>query len=310
MNLILFVLIGATIYSLFETLCERRILQKINKYICVKNEFYYREFLKKYEKSKKVKMVEKLNIKYRINLLIEKAGLKHNIFINPIMLICYGGICFGIAYIFSFLIFKLIGLAIIISLPCMLIPFFILNVISLYKAEKLEKIFLNFLLQLKNYTKISNDVVSALKSVQTIEPLQSYLNKFNIEINSGIKFEIAIEHLKDKIVITKFKEFFTNVQYCYLYGGDFCTLIDKSYKIINDIQKEKSKRKQETQGARLVLIILMLLNVFVYINFVRNNNEHYMIMKNTVPGLIILYWNFISMWFLLILAEKVKKLDY
>ena len=225
-------------------------------------------------------------------------------------MIFYSFLCFLIIYIIVFDIFKILGLAFIIALPCCTIPFVILNFIVSYKLEKIEKVFLNFLLQLKNYTQISNDVISALKNIETIDPLQSYIDKFNLEINSGIKFEIALEHLKEKISIIKFKEFFSNVQYCYIFGGNFANLIDKSYQTINELQKEKSKRKQETQSARIVLFILMLLDILVYINFVRNDYENYIIMRKSFIGNLILYWNFISMWFLIYLSEKVKKLDY
>ena len=125
-----------------------------------------------------------------------------------------------------------------------------------------------------------------------------------------MKFEVAIEHLKEKIPVLKFREFFSNLQYCYVFGGNFSTLIDKSYQTINDLQNEKNKRKQETKGARIVLFILMLFNVFVYVRFVKNDYDNYMLMRNSFMGRGILYWNFISMWFLIYLSEKVKKLDY
>lgn len=310
MKLLLFVLIAINIFLFLEIFYEKRVLQKINKYISIKNEYYYKEFLKKYEKSKKIRMSEKMNLKYKISLLIDRAGLSQNVIINPIALVMYGIICFLCVYIFVFSIFKMRGVSIIISIPCATLPFVILNVISSYKNEKIEKVFLNFLLQLKNYTKISNDVISAFRNVKTLEPLQTHLNKFNLEINSGVKFETAIEHLKEKILVKKFKEFFTNVEYCYLYGGNFSNLIDRNYKTINDLQKEKDKRRQETQGARIVLIILVIMDICIYMNFVKNNVEYFQIMKNNLIGVIILYWNFISMWILILLSEKVKKLDY
>lgn len=310
MNFILFVLIAITIYLFIEKIYEKRILSKINKYINDKNELYYKEFLKKYEKSKKIKITEKFNLKYKINILLDKADIEQNIFINTVSLLLYSFICFLITYIVIFNVFKILSLALIIALPCFFIPFIVLNLIASYKSEKMEKVFLNFLLQLKNYTQISNDVIGALKNVETIEPLKSYIDKFNLEINSGIKFETAMEHLKEKISVIKFKEFFANLQYCYIFGGNFATLIDKSYQTIQELQKEKNRRKQETQSARIVLLILMLLNIFVYMNFVKNDYENYMIMKNSFVGNIILYWNFISIWFLVYLSEKVKKLDY
>ncbi len=310
MKIIFIALLGISIYLIVENFYQRKILEKISKYLDTKNEFYYKEFLKRYDKSKKVKITEKFNLIYKINLLIDRAALEKNIFINSFTLIIAGIICFVISDIVALYIFKIPGVSLIIALPTILIPFMALKAIGTYKAEKLEKVFLNFLLQLKNYTKISNDVIGALKNVETIQPLQSYIDKFNLELNSGIKFEKAIEHLKEKINVIQFKEFFSNLEYCYVFGGDFTTLIDKTYHTINELQKEKAKRKQETQGARIVLFILVLLNIFVYMNFVKNNNENYMIIKNTLIGNVILYWNFLSIWILLYLSEKVKKLDY
>jgi hypothetical protein len=40
------------------------------------------------------------------------------------------------------------------------------------------------------------------------------------------------------------------------------------------------------------------------------NPENYNIMQKTFIGNAILYWNFISIWLLVLLANKVKKLDY
>lgn len=309
-NIVLFVLIASSIYLIILKVKEEKLLLKINKYAKEKNEKYYEDFIKKYEKSKKIKIVEKLNLIYKLNLLIDKTGLKRGLLINPIAIILYGFICFVIAYKLSFDFFKIISLSLIISVPCVCIPIFLLNYITMYKEEKLEKVFLNFLLQIKNYTKINNDITIAFKEVETIEPLQSYINKFNVEINSGVKFETAIEHIKEKINIKKIKEFFSNVQYCYLYGGNFSELIDKNYKKISELQKEKVKRAEETKGARMVLIILGALNLFVYITYIKSNYDNYLIMQRSAFGMAILYWNFISMWLLVWMSTKVKKLDY
>ena len=310
LNVILFFLIAITIYIALEKIREEKILEKINKYVDVKNEKYYRKFLKDYEKHKKVKISQKFNLVYNLNVLIEKAAIKRNIFVNPIMVILYGMISVIVLYNLLFGFLKIFSLAVIISLPGFFVPVLILQWIANYKNEKLEKTFLNFLIQLKNYAQISNDITSAFRQVRTVEPLQNFLDKFNLEIASGIKVEEAIEHLKEKISVKKFKEFFSNVQYCYIYGGNFTALIDKNYKIIADLQSEKERRKQETQSARLVLYILIFLNLFVYVTYIKNNYENYMIMQRSFMGMLILYWNFISMWLLIFLAENVKKLDY
>ena len=79
MSVILLILIAVSVYLSVEKIRERKILQKINKYINIKNEFYYKEFLKKYEKSKKIRMTERFNWKYKDCWLIV---LWNNICIN------------------------------------------------------------------------------------------------------------------------------------------------------------------------------------------------------------------------------------
>lgn len=310
LNIVLFSLICTSCYLIAEILISKNIDKKISKYLKHKSDKYYEDLIKYYEKNKKVKILSKLNILHKINILIDKAGLQRGILLNPITVILLSIFIFAICYLLVFKSFKIILLSVIISAPSILLPTFILSMISEIKSQKIEKVMLNFLLQLKNYTKINNDIVYAFKEVKTIEPLQSYVKKFLVEINSGIKFEKAIENIKEKITFKKFQEVFTNMQYCYLHGGDFANLISKNYKMLSDVQKEKSAREQETMGARIVLIILILLDLFIYFTFIKNNNENYLIMTGSFFGNLILYWNFISIWLLMFLIHKVKKLDY
>ena len=308
--IILFISIAFFSYELSKYIEEKSLLEKINKYISDKSDKYYNDYIKRNEKRQKINLKDKINLIYKMNLIIDKSGIQRNIFINPIAFIGYGIICFAISYNAFFNFFKIFALSLIVSIPFLFLPIGIMNFIVTQKEEKLEKLFLNFLLQLKNYTQINNDITGAFRQVETIEPLQTYIKKFNIEINSGVRFEKAIEHLKEKISINKFKEFFSIVQYCYLYGGSFTELIDKNYKMISELQQEKSKRMQETKGARISLFILIALDLFMYISYINSNYENYMIMQKSFWGTVILYWNFISMLLLLWLSSKVKKLDY
>lgn len=309
-KILLFFLIAFDAYLLMQKIIELDLLKRINKYLNEKNEKYYEELLKYYEKNKKIKLKSKLNIFHKINIKLDKAGLKRSLFINPITIITLSIGMFFITYGIAFSFFKMMSISLIVSIPTTLLPITIIGFIGSYKLEKIEKVFPNLLLQLKNYTKTKNDIIYAMGEVKTIEPLQSYITTFLIEINSGIKFEKAIQNLKEKVDIESFKNFFSNLEYCYLYGGSFSELIDKNYKMINDIQREKNARIQETKSARLVLFILIFLDLFVYITNIKNNYENYVIMQKTFIGNLILYWNFISIWLLVMLANKVKKLDY
>ena len=309
-SIIWFCLMTFIAYLVVEQFVENNLLSKVNKYVKEKNEKYYDELIKYYEKNKKIKLKNNFNIIRNINIKLDKAGFKVGILVNPIMVIIISIITFLITYSISFQFFEIISLSIIVAIPSLFIPMSIINYIAEYRIKKIEKVFPNFLLQLKNYTKISNDIIFAFEQVETIEPLQKQIDTFLIEVNSGIKFEKAVENMKEKIKILFFKNFLTNVEHCYLYGGNFTELISKSYQTIVEIQTEKNNRIEETKSARLVLFILIFLDFFIYITNIKSNRENYLIMQESIIGNLILYWNFISIWLLLFLANRVKKLDY
>lgn len=310
MKMFLFVCLFAMIYLLLVVAKENQLLRKINHYVAQKNEKYYDRFLQYYEKSQKVKLKEKWNYFHHVYLLLERCEWQRSLFVNPITILLLGILCVNVAYVIAFSIFQIIALAVLISLPFFFTPFVILHWMAERKERKLEKVFLNFLLQLKNHTQIHNDIVMAMKEVKTAEPLQGYIQTFLIEISSGVKMEKAIANLKEKINIGQIKMFFTNVEHCYLYGGSFSELIQKSYQMIREIQTEKVRRQEETKSARWVLFVLIALDFIVYISYIQSNRDNYLIMQKSIIGNMILYWNFLSIWLLVLLSMKVKKLDY
>ena len=243
-------------------------------------------------------------------MIIDRSGLGRGILINPVTLIFVCIICFILTYMLVFKVFKIALLSFIIAVPSLIFPIIFLNIMAEFNEQKIEKVMLDFLLQLKNYTKINNDIVYAMQEVKTIEPLQSHVKKFLVELGSGIKFEKAMENLKEKIKCESFGVLLVNLEHCYLQGGNFSDLIDKNYKLISDLQKEKNNRRQETQSARIVLFVLIFLDLFIYFSFIKNDYDNYLIMQRSVLGNLILYWNFISMWLLVLLANRVKRLDY
>lgn len=309
-NYVLFVLIGICIYEIIKKISISKLKDKAQEYFKKKNEKYYSDLLRYYDKNKKVKFKNKVNYFRRVNILIDRCGVKRNMFMNPASIIFLGIICVCLAYMVSFNFFKIVMLAIIISIPFFYLPFLVLSMVAEYKEEKIEKVFLNFLLQLKNHTQINNDIISAMSEVKTIEPLQGYIKKFLVQVSSGTRLENAIQDFNEKVNNKQMKAFLTNIEHCFLYGGNFSELIDKSYTMISEIQEEKKKRIEETKSARIVLFILILLDIVVYVSFIKSNSENYMIMTKSVFGNLILYWNFISMWLLVWISIRVKKLDY
>ncbi len=310
MTILLFLSLAFLSYAIAKKIIDKNVFHKINQYLLEKDEKYYEELLKYYEKNKKVKLTTKLNLFHRIHVLIDRTSWKRSIILNPITLIIFSIACLVGSYSIIKNILEIPFLSFLVSLPSVAFPFLFLSFVANYQEEKIEKILLNFLLQLKNYTKINNDIIYAFQEVKVMEPLKSYIDKFLLEVHSGVRIETAMEHLKEKIHIQSFRTLLNHMQHCYLYGGNFSELIDKNYESIAEMQKEKAKRVQETRGARLVLIILIILDLFVYFTFINNNYENYKIMRDSLFGNVILYWNFISMWLLIMLSYHVKKLDY
>ena len=309
-NILLFATILVVAYFLLDMVYTNRVSEKISKYVERKNEKYYNDIIKHYNKNNNYKLTTKLNYFHRINILIDKAGIKFGIIANPVSIIILCVLSFMCCYLLVYSVIRIILLSIVISLPGFLIPILILKIIGNYKVSRIEDSVLDFLLQLRNYTRINNDIVYAFKQVETVDPLQSYIDTFLVELNSGIKFEKAVNNIKDKISLGKLKDIITNIEHCYLYGGDFCELMRKSYVTISKIQKEKKQRIQDTKNARIVLGILIFLDLFVYFSYIKNNYQNYLLMTNRLLGIVILYWNFISIWGLLFLMNRVQKLDY
>ncbi len=308
-NIILLILIFMVCYQYASKIVEEKLIVRLSKYLALKDEKYHNELIKYYDKNKKIKINRKLNIIHKINILIDRSGINRGLIVNPItvMLACF--ICVIAVCLVTLKIFKQTLLSCIIAAPSFLFPIIILKSISEYNEEKIEKVIPNFLLQLKNYTQINNDIIYAFKEVETIKPLQTYLNKFLIEVNSGVNFENAIDNLNEKIKNKELEKLFNNIKKCYISGGSFSELINKSYYMVSMIQKEKLQRREETKGARMVLFILIALDLIVYFTYINNNKENYIIMQKSVMGSMILYWNFISMWLLIFLAQKVKEID-
>ena len=130
LNIILFALIAFTCYLVAEILISKNISKKISKYLKYKSDKYYEDLMKYYEKNKKVKLLSKLNILHKINILIEKAGLQRGILLNPITIILLCIVTFIICYLLVVNSCKIIFLSMIISAPSLIFPIFILSAIS------------------------------------------------------------------------------------------------------------------------------------------------------------------------------------
>ncbi|MBE5821720.1 MAG: type II secretion system F family protein [Clostridiales bacterium] len=310
-KILLFITISIFIYFCLNILYEKNVHKKIKQKLLNENEKYIQKMV--YRKNKKY-INEKYNLRDKIYLLLIKTGITENKLLwwfipETIILLCI--ILFFISYILLISILKLKIATLILSGCISFIPIFALLILADVYEEKLEKNLITYIIQLKNQVRTYNDIILAFKNTAKYagKPLETYIKIFIFEVNNGVNIAQAFDNLKNKINIDRFKQLITNLESCYINGGSFYDLLDKTQNIYMKVYREKVNRNEQTMSARIVLIILIGMSLFVYFNFINSNTENYNIMVNDFIGRIIIYWNFISIWIMVFLIIYVKKVD-
>ena len=139
-NIILFVLIFTVCYQYSIKIIEEKLTVKLSKYLALKNEKYHDELMKYYKKNKKIKINSKINPIHKLGILIERAGIKQGILMNPLSLIFIGLMFSILCYIVALKIFEARVLSFIIAMPTVFTPIVILKLIADYNDDKIEKI--------------------------------------------------------------------------------------------------------------------------------------------------------------------------
>ena len=244
-------------------------------------------------------------IKYYIEYL-KNININLFCYINPITIILISIFISIITFFISYKFISVFSSAIIISVYSFFIPYLILKYIYNDYRKKIMDIFPTYIVSLKNYTIISNDIIIAMRKVKVEPPLMIFIDKFNILTEKGVTVYEAFQKLKNDIKINKISEFITALQNCYINGGNFSELLDKYSKILTNINNHREKENQENFSSILVLIILVIINIFLIINFVYSNQIYREIVVNSFIGKTILNINILSY---LLVFYFIKKLD-
>lgn len=262
-------------------------------------------------KNKKIKVINKDNY---FNRIISNIDLKNNKYFKWVNSKTIFFIVLVLFVLLLFLMRKIIGnyfLTIIFVLPLSFLPIFIVLIYSELSKIKMENNIINYILQLKNQSKISDDIIQIFRNVlpYTQNPLKNYVKAFLYEIDRGMHVSIAFKNFREKIRFKKFNQLLINLESCYFNGGNIYNLLDKTQKVFIKYQKERINKNEQTISARIVLFFLMFLIIFVYFVFIKNNLEIYNIMIKDFFGFIILFSNMISIWFMIGLIIYVQKID-
>lgn len=262
-------------------------------------------------KNKKIKVINKDNY---FNRIISNIDLKNNKYFKWVNSKTIFFIVLVLFVLLLFLMRKIIGnyfLTIIFVLPLSFLPIFIVLIYSELSKIKMENNIINYILQLKNQSKISDDIIQIFRNVlpYTQNPLKTYVKAFLYEIDRGMHVSIAFKNFREKIRFKRFSQLLINLESCYFNGGNIYNLLDKTQKVFIKYQKERINKNEQTISARIVLFFLMFLIIFVYFIFIKNNLEIYNIMIKDFFGFIILFSNMISIWFMIGLIIYVQKID-
>lgn len=261
--------------------------------------------LENFEKSKIVntKLLKQLKLNcYKLGINFQ--GIEILILIFGIVLSI---IVFGIFKV----VFKINSVALILACPFAFSGVLIIQYLADKKQEKLEEVMNDFFIQFRGEIKVNSDIMSAFKKIQNtcLPPFNEYINKMMIEIKAGEIPEEALNRFADKVDINKFHLYINNLKYCNTYGGNVEVLTIETQKMIEELLKQKKKRKKETNSICTALYMLVGLDLLIYFCFILNNISYLKLMTNSGVGNAIININFISIWIVMLLSYFVKKLD-
>lgn len=236
---------------------------------------------------------------FRIALLIAK----------PSMLIVISFLLSIMAYFVTYRVFQLKSTSIIISVSSFFLPYCILKYTIFYHKSKILKAFPTYIINLKNYTQVDNDIIVAFKRAYVDMPLKFFIDRFNVSLENGVNIYEAFERLKADINIKKINELLTALQYCHINGGNFTKLIDRYSKILMNVNLQKEKERQNSYATKIILLIIIIINIYMMFSFVFAYSEYFNIMTNTVMGIIIVNFNILSYILIVVFIVRMNKLE-
>ncbi len=258
-------------------------------------------------KIKELSYIKKLS--YILNEANICLKIKNVNIISTITILFLSTVAFIATFILTYKYLNMFISSIILSSFAFFLPYYIIKYFSYCKKNKIIKMFPNYIISLKSYTDVNNDIIEAFKRVNVEEPLNTYIERFNISLQKGVKIYDAFETLKRNINIKKINQFITLLQFCYIYGGNFGNLLDKFSKIQMKTNLQRETEKQKIFSSKLVLIVLIILNMYILFGFILTNNEYYDILVKTFIGNLILNINLLSYIFIFYMYTKLNSME-
>lgn len=247
---------------------------------------------------------------YSINEIKENKMInKYNSILNGTLMIALSIITFIIIYIIVFFFTGVYSLAFLSAFPALFLSNFIIKYILNNHKEKIIRALPGYIINLRNYVEIDNNIVAALDKVTCPNILSIYINRFNIAVKKGTNVILAFENMKKQINIKMVSEILTLLQSCYIYGGNYKTFLERYEKNINKIILEREKVSQELFSSNIVLAFMICINIYILITYIFLNNEYKTVMIGSFVGVVILNANILSFYLISYIIYKIKKLE-
>lgn len=230
-------------------------------------------------------------------------------FFNSIIIFVFSLIIALIASIYFFQKFKLIIFSILIFLSFMMFPIILLEIVNLVLSNSIKNSFSLYIVSLQNFSKNTNDVISALTNTKALKPLNKYIDEFIMLVNIGFNINKAFDDLINKINIKEISQFFYLLKLCYINGSNLHDLINRFNDYYNDIEKIKKIQLEKRNSYLTTMVVLLIMNVFLLFFVVLGNESYKNLILNNVIGKVIIDINGLIYFVILLLVIKIIRME-
>ena len=159
-----------------------------------------------------------------INVFIYNYNLKY---FNLTIFIIISVIIYIVFYLIIYNFFKKIIPSFLFAFLISLIPYNIVKNLNKKIKNEIKRTFPTYVLSLKNYTDIDNNIITAISSCDSNKYIKKYIDKFKVSVFSGMNVYTAFENLKNDIDIKEISQFIFLLQNCHINGGNYSNIIEK-----------------------------------------------------------------------------------
>ena len=308
---VLFILFGITTFLFVGYILKFRLIQK---YIAVlKNNLAQQEELREQEFQELILSngeQETIPFLRRIDIFLEQSGAKYKIpgltaevyltFMISVSIIMF---VIGTVFLHSYIYGALSSILIVL-----------LNYIHLYmrrnqNLKQTDRDIMKFinLLENVNYSetrldKIFRRVIPYLKN-----PLRDALDRFCVEVSSGISVECALDNLCDRVEHKKLKNLFKSFKICNSKEQNYAEIIEENREVIRDYIAAKKEREIIKKNALIELCIIAVMGIFLLFLFQTMITNMFGLIFETLPGQIIVAYMVVVLFIGIITALKVER---